>query len=500
MAQSTLPYKRSLSGSIGAGVGSLLGGSGKRYYILEHKVGSKYHKMGEAQEIIVDEAELGRDPKCQVRFDESFSTVSRHHAAIVKNGENWKLVQLSQTNPTFLNDRPVQKEWYLQNGDQIQLSTGGPKLGFIVPAGNKSMVGSIGLSRRLSLFRQQALRPYKQAITALCVGLVVAVGGLSAYLVHSSDKWEKALMAEQEKIKSAINANTDLNRKLDSVQRVNAAELRKAHEAARIAATPPPDIADLVAKCKADVYFLNAREVYLTDGSRKLPIPGYSWTGTGFLLNDGRFVTARHCIQGWRFETNPEILKYLAYESTNIRIEAEFHARSSSGKEFTFKSSQFVCNEQYDRKIQMGTDADGKPVSITSAEIGVMIGEAPPQMWSTDWAYVQTSSRGSIEPDAALSSQLRAGTELHVLGFPKGMGVGDTPKAINVLYNTFKVGYDGLDNNGCFLHTRGVDHGNSGGPIFVRKGNKLFVIGIVSRGSPSAEYATSVPISAIYKR
>ena len=48
---------------------SLIGGSGRRYYVLEDKVASAYHKAGESQRIIVDQIELGRDPKCQVRFD-----------------------------------------------------------------------------------------------------------------------------------------------------------------------------------------------------------------------------------------------------------------------------------------------------------------------------------------------------------------------------------------------------------------------------------------------
>ncbi|MCR4860724.1 MAG: FHA domain-containing protein, partial [Bacteroidales bacterium] len=140
---------------------SIFGGEGRRYYTLVHKVSSQYHKAGESQPIIVDEIELGRDPACQVRFDENFPTVSRRHAAIVKDGDNWKLIQLSQTNTTYLNGHPVQKEWYLQNGDEIQLSTNGPKLGFIIPEGKKGLVSSIGLTARLNLFRQQALRPYK---------------------------------------------------------------------------------------------------------------------------------------------------------------------------------------------------------------------------------------------------------------------------------------------------------------------------------------------------
>ena len=140
MDNKTVQYKRTLRGSVGAGVNALFNGNGRRYYILEHKDASKYHKAGESQKIIIDEVELGRDSNCQVRFDESFPTVSRRHAAIIKDGDKWKLVQLSKTNSTFLNGRPIDNEWYLENGDEIQLSVGGPRLGFIVPVGKQSLV------------------------------------------------------------------------------------------------------------------------------------------------------------------------------------------------------------------------------------------------------------------------------------------------------------------------------------------------------------------------
>ena len=81
----TQNYKRTLAGSVGAGMGALMGASGRTYFILEHKTSSKYHQAGESQKIIVDQVELGRDASCQVRFDESFETVSRKHAAIVRD-------------------------------------------------------------------------------------------------------------------------------------------------------------------------------------------------------------------------------------------------------------------------------------------------------------------------------------------------------------------------------------------------------------------------------
>ena len=149
--RNTEPYRRSFSGSVGAGVGALMGGSHRQYYILEYRSSSKYHHTGETQKIIVDQVELGRDPRCQIRFDDSFTSVSRRHAAIVRDGSAWKLVHLSKTNPTLLNGRPVADEWYLQNGDEIQLSSNGPRLGFIIP--QEIMPVFIRYVARASMFR-----------------------------------------------------------------------------------------------------------------------------------------------------------------------------------------------------------------------------------------------------------------------------------------------------------------------------------------------------------
>ena len=162
-------------------MGAIFNGSGRTYYILEHKTNSKYHSAGESQKIIIDQVELGRDSSCQVRFDESFETVSRKHCAIVRDGQNWQLVHLSTSNPTLVNGRPIQGTYYLQSGDEIQLSVNGPRLGFIQPQGKQALTSSIKLTERMNLFRQQALRPYRRAIWALSALLLLAIIGFGAW-------------------------------------------------------------------------------------------------------------------------------------------------------------------------------------------------------------------------------------------------------------------------------------------------------------------------------
>ena len=199
-------YKRTVAGSVGAGMASVFNASGRQYYILEHKTESLYHHAGESQKIIVDQIELGRDSSCQVRFDESFETVSRRHAAIVKDNDGWKIINLSQTNPTFVNGQPIQGEWKLNSGDEIRLSSKGPLMGFIVPQGKQSLVSSIGMTERLNLFRQQALRPYKRALWIMFIVLVLAVAGLITWNVLQGKKFDKELQTKQEQIQQVQDA------------------------------------------------------------------------------------------------------------------------------------------------------------------------------------------------------------------------------------------------------------------------------------------------------
>ncbi len=224
-------YKRTVAGSVGAGVAAVFNASGRQYYILEHKTESVYHHAGESQKIIVDQVELGRDSSCQVRFDESFETVSRRHAAIVKEGENWKIIALSQTNSTLVNGMPVQGERVLSSGDEIRLSSKGPLMGFIVPQGKQSLVSSIGMTERLNLFRQQALQPYKRALWIMAVVLILAVGGLVGWNIYQANKFE-AEMAEKQNQIDQVQENLavsdelieTLNAELEAAQEQTAAE------------------------------------------------------------------------------------------------------------------------------------------------------------------------------------------------------------------------------------------------------------------------------------
>jgi hypothetical protein len=563
-------------------MGSVLGGSGRQYYILEHKSSSRYHKAGESQEIIVDQIEIGRDPKCYIRFDDSYTTVSRRHAAIVKAGDKWKLIQLSTTNPTFLNGVKVDREWYLQNGDEIQLAVGGPRFGFILPAGNKSTVGSLRLTRRLDLFRQQALRPYKTAITMLSLALILVVLGAGGWGYYSYQKQER-LLAENAKLGRELDS---LVLKADSIADKSSAEYREVVKqtedvASRLAQSnsqlysenrrvrrdvenlqnqfeesPPPassaaqpnartgsgggsgtgasrpsSAADEVGAVGIHGEALagtresggntiggalpSARDINSYSGyvfAIQLERTEVTWrgrttviteplpklVGTGFLMNDGRFVTARHVVEPWYYYNvkldysvfdiyrRHTLSDLNMYANNGGSVIAHYTAVSSTGKRISFNSGNARINRTTDK---MTTDRAGRTSIIRRSAV----------LDDSDWAVYQTLERSGFSHDRALSLNLDIGTTLAVQGYPWGRGA-DEAVQVTPIYSTCQVARNGLDINGTIMVSNdNTERGNDGGPVTVVGSDGGYrVVGILS-GSTFAK-GRIVPISVVYSQ
>ena len=537
MERVTLPYKHSFSNSIGSGLGSLFGKSGKQYYILEHKMSSKYHKAGEEQQIIIDRIEIGRDSKCQVRFDESFKTVSRHHAAIIREGDKWRLIQLSSTNPTFLNGAPVKKEWYLQNGDEIQLSVGGPKLGFIIPSGNRATVGTIGLSRRLSLFRHQALRPYKRAIAILSVVLCLLLLGSLGWGIYSHQKQRillaenirignelgelnqkaKALSLEADHSKEEIEAfrkqaeslaeELIQNNEQSAVYQKELTNLQKQLVAvnSRVAASTPSvgESGNILDKAKDDrseatggsiqnyypyVFAITMDKMEITVSGEKpkvVPVPLPTVIGTGFLLNDGRFITARHVLEPWFYydtiKDDVALVDLNLIANNGGSVVCYFTAISSSGKRLSFNGSLAKINRTND-KIE-SLKRNNTNYVVRKAVVG-----------DANWAVYQSLETSGFQFNNALSANLETGATLEILGFPYGSGAESIQ--ITPMYSTCNVARQGLNVNGILMvYNENTDRGNAGGPVLYKNNGIYQIVGMIS-GSTIAK-GQIIPISAI---
>lgn len=87
---------------------------------------------GKIQEFSEDIVTIGRNPSCHLRFPAELTFVSRNHAEIIREGNQFRLINRSP-NFTFINGKQVEKEKevYLKNGDILEFAKGGPKVSFL---------------------------------------------------------------------------------------------------------------------------------------------------------------------------------------------------------------------------------------------------------------------------------------------------------------------------------------------------------------------------------
>ena len=442
-------YKRTVAGSVGAGMGALFNASGRTYYILEHKTNSQYHSAGESQKIIIDQIEMGRDSSCQVRFDESFETVSRKHAAIVRDGQNWQLVHLSNSNPTLVNGRPIEGTYYLQSGDEIQLSVGGPRMGFIVPQGKQALTSSIKLTERMNLFRQQALAPYRRAIWTLATLLLLTIIGFGiwTYMLHrelATQKAEAIALQEQayaltsqiEELEKVADKTPEMEQQLAALktQRANVVtsyrtivkEVEKKDDTFKgdlmimnqyvDSDSKNDDVVEASTNNSADdsedMTKQDVREYYpsiyrIVIDNIKLERNGESRDaglatekldcGTGFITSNGTFLTARQNIQpwinvngiaptGWR----QQLAKWV---SMGFDVVMQFSAYSTLGpsQKLTFSSRDFDLPESGD--IISATVTIEKSDWIVIQNLGFAITKQDLKMTGSDFRVTTSSNR-----------------------------------------------------------------------------------------------------------
>lgn len=474
--------KRSFSNTVSAGLKSL-GGGGKTFYVLEFKNNSQMHKAKTTKEIIIDYIELGRSPKCQIRFGEDCRTVSGVHCAIMREGDHYFVKHLSKSNPTLINGKPVADKYYINSGDELTLSYGGPIIGFIVPQNN--LTSSIPLTRRLSLFREQAMRPYKRAIALLSIIMLLTIAGSSYFLINQSKvvKEQGIRLSENEKQRKIDSTEIEILKEKgllsDEQYKKLTNDLRKRPIGG---GGPGPDPSLAIKSLYKSIYYISVDKITV-DVNGETKTVDYSWSGTGFLLNDGRFVTARHVIEGWYYSYDD--LPFMLNEAVTNgnKVIAYFSAWSSTGDQIKFSSDQFTFDKSADIKENYHDSATNKDHLFTIIRP------------IDDWAFGRYSKTGILKIDSKLSTNLPVSTQLFTLGFPLGIGAEDR-KEIEPIYSPFVVSSSGMSNGSISISSKSFDHGNSGGPVFTFVNNEYRVIGIVSRGRGTSQ-GFIIPISKI---
>lgn len=534
----TQNYKRTLAGSVGAGMGAIMNGSGRTYFILEHKNSSKYHQAGEAQKIIVDQIELGRAASCQVRFDESFETVSRRHAAIQREGENWKLIHLSQSNPTLVNGRPINGTYYLQSGDEIQLSVGGPRLGFIVPQGRQALTSSIGMTERMNLFRQQALRPYKTALTVLSVVLILAIAGAGVWIFKQDEviksqgelitaQTEKVNQvqtaldqanAEAARIKADVEAGKIAKAKADQLlseqsskisglqnqlyasqkelnELINSSKSEETEEvdseSTNVKGNDSEIVSDDLVTASTDlkdyydhIYTIKIDRIEVEYAGKRID-PGIQLSdvvcGTGFMLEDGTFITDRQNVQPWVYniegqwkEPWRELMAQFVACGADVIIHYRAYSTKGTGKPLTFVNTDFVVNEVGDADLVVEIKREFRKAWRTY--FGVQITEWTAKKYhmkvgvisKTSRSYAYIRNKGTygegIPYDAETSVSMSGGTEIQMVGYARKTNEHNlTPQHFNDRTNV-----DDTQNGTIILQGQVGEAGYYGSPAFYK--------------------------------
>ncbi len=473
----------------------VMGGGNVPAYTLEHLSNTRKHPAGSFETIIIPYIELGRDGTNAISYGDDMGTVSRKHAAIERRGEDIIIKNLSTSNPTLVNSRPVKAEYFLNNGDEIQLSMEGPRLRF-----NRSATGTakMGVTQRMNLVMQQAVKPYRAAVAGLAAMIVViaGLGGTLTYwkvtdlnadnqvLVGKTDSLELAQIKAKQEFEAnlaAVRSQSDsalaeLGKNNDALTgRLNnlSAQNRKLMEDVTVLSAAPKDAnAELVAAyevLKNDVYYFEVTrfEIIWPDGAKEEL--DFGWTGTGFLTDDGKFITARHCVQGWRFEPSGGVNTLNMMEQQGLVINVDFRC-TSPNNQFTVSYKDFIYNDKNDQLIE--DYEEGVPgVSMV----------APMDRY--DWAYVQTTQKGGMKFDKDLSLKMKAATKVFALGFTQGYGSSSNTNQVSPMLGEATVGQSGVTADGNISVTsKGWGAGNSGGPVLTKRGSDYVVVGIVSWG------------------
>lgn len=619
-------YKRTLAGSVGAGVGALFSASGRTYYILEHKTTTGYHNAGDSDKIIVDQVELGRDSSCQIRFDESCETVSRKHAAIVKEGDNWKIIPLSQTNATYVNSIPVQGEKILNSGDEIRLSSRGPVMGFIVPQGANSLVKSIGMTERMNLFRKQALAPYKKGLTFLAILLVLAIAGFVAYGIWSNkvmteqgaaiEVQQKNLAAlEEEKVvlerglmdqrdeldrqnekiieqedyvndlqrqieekeaerlaaeaamaeasaaeRAALQAQIDAANEAAEKARKNAAaavsqlnqskkaaseqaaaikqlenkiketetaiikveeaaaETVKEAEKATVVKEEEPAADALfsnIEDCYSAIYYIKMDNVAVYDRSGKL-IYQFDMSdfvgGTGFLLEDGRFVTARRVIEPWFYYWSSSIGRdnkgniwtlgdLQACVNAGLKVEGNFTAYSPAQTSFKFSTSEMTKSAPRVKTIIETYKVSRYLRRLVDNTVNIYVydSKASADDWATLGKREQLNVVSGLKFSTPASLAPESGEDVIVLGYPFSDGFSNSLTVNPELRKNTINSPDLNDVDVIELATKRFYKGADGAPVLQNIDGVWTVIGILGHTDGASDRDFAAPIANINK-
>jgi hypothetical protein len=256
----------------------------------------------------------------------------------------------------------------------------------------------------------------------------------------------------------------------------------------------------------SSVYHIQTDSIYLQsrsdDGYETLAVLQTAYVGTGFLTEDGRFVTARHVAEPWMNPVDTLLVEWSTLvENTNrkvrsdsLRLVSHLTAMNTEGAVLRFRTDTARLDRSRDRLYNAGTRQEPRwKRSIVGVfrDFDCELG---------DWTWFRTGSKGKVVTASPRQlAGLRRGQPLLFIGCKAD--IRQERLSLNPTRGELKQPPQWQDraHATCLYHDSSFDNGDSGGPVLSRIHGRILAVGIISRKDPQREILSgwSVPITEI---
>lgn len=430
----------------------------KHYFSLKSKGANAFHENGKQLKLTERIVNIGETPDCDIRYENN-GIKPEYYATIIQNedGKSWRIVKRSQ-------HIDIQIQGKGSIGYAHQLSDGD-----IVQFGSQPMALSFH-KHYDDQYDENGKSNAWQWILVILLGLVSLVA-----------------------IALGMNGQND----------ISAADIE------------PMEASVFLVKvdsvCRTKIAYGEERPMCPT----KI-LTGEAPTGTAFLTNDGKLVTARHCVEYW-IGTNLDLTTIVENLPDNDivkwAIESETYNQSNFPDSIMrlnvyFSLYDFMGNKKYsfcstDNQVHIDTERDGVFLLADFSQNYYWRSIRPyftdRQMELGDILWIDSiPEQGQFRLAGQEElKQVKNGSKLMIYGYPL-TGIGD--KRVTFTEGTIRRNASAETEN-LFFESN-VNHGFSGGPVLMKIGGEILTIGVVSRvdSVSSGLYKWAVPVSEIERK
>lgn len=427
----------------------------KHYISLKFKGGNAYHQNGKHLKLTERIINIGETADCDVRY-ETDCQQPEYYASIIKNedGRSWRIVKRSQyVDISIAGKGLIGYAHSLCDGDLIQIE---------------------GLKMALSFhthYDDRYQEEEQQNRWQWAVAGLLGLAGVIAVVISLGNRQESINVADTEPLEESI-----FFVKVDSVRRLSVVD-------GKVNIVPPTKT-----------------------------LEGEAPTGTAFLTTDGKLVTARHSVEYWigaNFDLTTKVSDLEKDDIVRWAIETEtfnhHHPGDTAMLQVFFSIYDFMGNKKYsfdtrDKNVHINKEKDG---------IFMLADFSQEYYWRTIKPYFRDRKMelGDVlwidslaeEGKVTLASnaqmeKVKSGTKLMICGYPM-TGIGDK-RMISTEGTIRRLASAKTEN--LFFESN-INHGFSGGPVLMKDGDDVIVIGVVSRvdSISSGLYKWAVPVTEV---